>query len=74
MEGKAHRSYKSSVPGQMSRMEQDLSASPHIPGTCANGLSTGVTRRVIPKGDIPHICIVGAGISGIRLLQSWIGW
>lgn len=62
MEGRAHPSDKSSLIS--SRMKQDLSSSRHIPKTCMNSIKTNVTRRIIPEGTIPHVCIVGAGISG----------
>lgn len=66
MERRAHRPYKSSSPRQMSRMERDLSSSPHNPTKYMNGVNANMIRRVLPKGRIPHVCIVGAGVSGLR--------
>lgn len=59
MEGRAHRSINASL---TRRLKQDLSSSRHIPHI--NGINANMTRRIIPKGDIPHVCIVGAGVSG----------
>lgn len=68
MEGRAHRSYKSrGLAGHISRMEQDLSSSPHNPQTYLNmngTIKSNMIRRVLSKGLIPHVCIVGAGVSG----------
>lgn len=61
MEGRAHRSYNDR---RMSRLERDLSTSPLHPGVYMNGDSATMLRRMIPQGQIPHVCIVGAGISG----------
>jgi hypothetical protein len=51
-------------PENMSRMQRDLSSSTHqedSPGEKAGSL---MLRRTL--GRVPHICIVGAGISGLR--------
>lgn len=65
MEGRAHPSSKASLTRQVSRLKQDLSSSRHIPHM--NGIKANMTRRIIPKGCIPHVCIVGAGVSGNQL-------
>ncbi|MCJ1455108.1 hypothetical protein MMC28_005462 [Mycoblastus sanguinarius] len=31
-----------------------------------NGTANKMVRRALPKGQVPHICIVGAGIAGLR--------
>lgn len=67
MEGGAYNPYPSSVPGRLSRIQRDLSTSPHNPGAYLNGRSnTVMIRRILHEGRKPHICIVGAGISGLR--------
>jgi monoamine oxidase len=65
MEGGAYNPYPSSAPGQMSRMERDLSISPHNVGAYMNGGCTATMFRQIQNRK-PHVCIVGAGISGLR--------
>lgn len=62
MEGRAHPSDNASLSRQVSRLKQDLSSSRHIPHI--NGIKADMTRRIISKGCIPHVCIVGAGVSG----------
>lgn len=66
MEQRAYRPYKSSSPEQMSRIERDLSTSPHNFTTFLNGTNIDMVRRVLPEGRRPHICVVGAGVSGLR--------
>lgn len=65
MEGRAHPSDNSSLTRQVSRLKQDLSSSRHIPHII--GINANMMRRSIPKGYIPHVCIVGAGVSGNQL-------
>ena len=31
--------------------------------------ANSMIRRVLPNGRIPHVCIVGAGISGLRCAE-----
>lgn len=50
----------------MSRMERDLSTSPHNLITHVNGDDTAMLQRVLTKGRNPHVCVIGAGISGLR--------
>lgn len=65
MEGRAHPSDNASLTRQVSRLKQDLSSSRHIPHI--NGIKANMTRRIIAQGCIPHVCIVGAGVSGTTL-------
>ncbi|KAF2140643.1 uncharacterized protein K452DRAFT_327467 [Aplosporella prunicola CBS 121167] len=59
-------------------MQQDLLGSPHrqhLNGANGNGAMNGAAlRRVLPRGRRPHVCVVGAGVSGLRcadvLLQA----
>lgn len=67
MEGGAYNPYPSSVPGRLSRIERDLSTSPHNPGAYLNARSNiKMIRRILHEGRKPRVCIVGAGISGLR--------
>ena len=66
MERRAYHPYKSTSPGKLTRMEKDLSSSPHNPMTQMNGLHLNRTGRSIAKGYVPHICVIGAGVSGLR--------
>lgn len=74
MEGRAHPSDNAGVDSMAwdcplrtarNRLEQDLSSSRHIPHL--NGINANMIRRIIPKGYNPHVCIVGAGVSGNQL-------
>lgn len=48
-----------------SRIEQDLSSSPHQDSYMENlDTETPMIRRAV--GKIPHVCIVGAGVAGLR--------
>ena len=65
-----HKTYSShdySYPEQMSRMEEDLSKSSHNPSV--NGRGGDMIQRILPKGRVPHICVVGAGMSGLRCAE-----
>lgn len=67
MEGRAYNPYPTSAPGRPSRIERDLSTSPHNPGAYLNGVrNITMIRRILHEGRKPHVCIVGAGISGLR--------
>ncbi|KAI9830149.1 MAG: hypothetical protein M1819_005826 [Sarea resinae] len=64
----------------MSRIERDLSNSPHHLRSKSNGNGNGngnghgdakingsaMLRRALPSGRKPHVCIVGAGMAGLR--------
>jgi hypothetical protein len=49
-----------------SRIEQDLSSSPHQDNYMEkmHDIETPMIRRAV--GRIPHVCIVGAGVAGLR--------
>jgi NADPH-dependent 2,4-dienoyl-CoA reductase/sulfur reductase-like enzyme len=56
---------RNSNPDILSRMQQDLSTSPHQDGFFeTNGTGTKMLRRA--AGKIPHVCVVGAGAAGLR--------
>jgi NADPH-dependent 2,4-dienoyl-CoA reductase/sulfur reductase-like enzyme len=51
----------------MTRMEQDLSISPHNEAYLeANGDGPMIRRAASAVGRIPHVCVVGAGVAGLR--------
>lgn len=55
---------RNSDPDIMTRMQQDLSGSPHQEDYLdANGDSPMICRAA---GRIPHVCVVGAGVAGLR--------
>lgn len=49
-----------------SRVQQDLSASPHQSSPIENECSMHfpVVRRA--AGKVPHVCVIGAGVAGLR--------
>ncbi|KAF1967871.1 FAD/NAD(P)-binding domain-containing protein [Bimuria novae-zelandiae CBS 107.79] len=54
-----------SDPDIMTRMQKDLSTSSHSEGSLeTNGHAMAGVRRVATK--IPHVCVVGAGVAGLR--------
>ncbi|KAF2729383.1 amine oxidase [Polyplosphaeria fusca] len=51
----------------MSRIDQDLSSSPHQETYLeANGDVPMIRRAASAAGRIPHVCVVGAGTAGLR--------
>jgi NADPH-dependent 2,4-dienoyl-CoA reductase/sulfur reductase-like enzyme len=50
----------------MSRVYNDLDRSPHKSSPSLHGKSVEMQRAIRPKGKIPNIAIIGAGISGLR--------
>jgi monoamine oxidase len=61
-------------PSHMSRIIEDLRQSPHHPSTPVNGAIPNMLGRFANHATVPHICIVGGGLAGLRcadvLLQS----
>ncbi|KAF2185683.1 amine oxidase [Zopfia rhizophila CBS 207.26] len=55
----------------MSRLQQDLSGSPHQEGNLESNdhLDPMITRAL---GRIPHVCVVGAGVAGLRCADTLI--
>lgn len=54
-----------SDPDIMTRMQKDLSISSHSEGSLdANEHQMAAVRRV--AGKVPHVCVVGAGVAGLR--------
>lgn len=49
----------------MTRMQKDLSSSPHQEDYLeTNGANSQMLRRAVER--VPHVCIVGAGVAGLR--------
>ena len=48
------------------RIDQDLSSSPHQETDLGefNGEESPMMRKI--AGKIPHVCVVGAGVAGLR--------
>ena len=66
MEGRAHsvRNYRSRI--QTFREDRDPLFISQNRTSTMNGTANKMVRRALPKGQVPHICIVGAGIAGLR--------
>lgn len=69
MEWKAHYAPDSSSTNRMSRLQDDLSSSPHNGSILRNSPNTTMLRRTPPGGQVPHICVVGAGMAGLRCAE-----
>ena len=76
MEGKAHRRRDYSPVGRMSRTERDLTS-------CSEGAdcspdSYTIIRKVMLHGRSgrirknPHVCVIGAGVAGLRCAEVLI--
>lgn len=67
MENQAHgSSYYHRKTRLASRMEQDLLSSHHNGTSALHPSEDGMLRRLLPVGRVPHICVVGAGMAGLR--------
>lgn len=54
-----------SDPDILTRMQKDLSTSSHSEGSLeTNGHDMAGVQRAV--GKVPHVCIVGAGVAGLR--------
>ncbi|KAF2278722.1 amine oxidase [Westerdykella ornata] len=53
-----------SDPGIITRMQRDLSSSPHQSDSPGAESDSSMLRRA--AGKSPHVCIVGAGVAGLR--------
>ena len=53
-----------SDPDTMTRIKQDLSSSPHQEGYLETNGNPQMLRRAVSR--IPHVCVIGAGVSGLR--------
>ena len=50
----------------MSRVYNDLNRRPHHSSASPDDKSVKMQKAIRPKGKIPNIAIIGAGISGLR--------
>ena len=66
MEWKAHYLRDFGPLEQMSRVKDDLSMSTHNGVPFHRLADAKMLRRAVPAGRIPHVCIVGAGVAGLR--------
>ena len=53
----------------MSRVQEDLSSSPHNGSILSNSPNATMPRRKPLGGRVPHICVVGAGMAGLRCAE-----
>ena len=67
MEGRANSTSYSS-PDAMSRVRLDLNGH-HLSQYSSDSHSETMLRRVVPKGLKPRVCVVGAGVAGMRCAQ-----
>jgi hypothetical protein len=67
-EHRTHDSNNRSIPERAtpSRIERDLSGSPHQDDYMENADSTDLPMIRRAVGRVPHVCIVGAGVAGMR--------
>lgn len=69
MEGRANSSRQRKMREEISRMQRDLSKS-FVNGNTAIGPSNDtMIRRMLPGGRLPHVCVVGAGMAGLRCAE-----
>ena len=54
----------------MSRIQQDLASSPHHGVSAMKSSGDEMIRRTLPRGRMPHICVVGAGVAGLRCADT----
>lgn len=73
MEGKAHRRRDYSPAGRLSRTERDLSScSMDFDLMADGGLPDNMIQRLAilrSPGKLRHVCVVGAGIAGLRCAE-----
>ena len=69
MEGRANCSHSYKSPDPMSRIQQDLNGHSSAQDPLSNSESPAMLRRLMPKGRRPRVCIVGAGVAGMRCAQ-----
>ena len=67
MEGRKTYSVRNSATGQMSRVQQDLATSSRYLRLKEHNGET--IQRIVPKERVPHICVVGAGISALKCAE-----
>lgn len=68
MEGRAN-SQSYSPPDEMSYVRLDLKSTYPNQELPSNGETSTMLRRALPKGRKPRVCVVGAGMAGMRCAQ-----
>ncbi|KAL8638063.1 MAG: hypothetical protein Q9228_004742 [Teloschistes exilis] len=68
MEGRAN-SQNYSPPDEMSHVRLDLKGTHPNQESPANCETSTMFRRALPKGRKPRVCVVGAGMAGMRCAQ-----
>ena len=66
MECRAHKSWQYKETDRCSRTQADLLSSPHNACGATNFSEDTMIGRVLPAGRVPHVCVVGAGMAGLR--------
>ena len=66
VECRAHKSWQYKEADRSSRMQADLLSSPHNASGATNFSEDTMIRRLLPAGRVPHVCVVGAGMAGLR--------
>ncbi|KAI4182766.1 MAG: hypothetical protein L6R41_005787 [Letrouitia leprolyta] len=69
MEGRANCSPSYKSPDPMSRIQQDLNEHHSKWDSLIRTKSPGMLRRIMPKGRKPRVCVIGAGVAGMRCAQ-----
>ncbi|KAL8934893.1 MAG: hypothetical protein Q9216_005684, partial [Gyalolechia sp. 2 TL-2023] len=69
MEGRANCSHSYKSPDPMSRINQDLNGHHSRESSSTDPESPTMLRRIVPKGRKPRICVIGAGVAGMRCAQ-----
>ena len=71
MEGRAKHSLKYRPPGPVSRAMQDYNHFMRLSKQEATGDIQSITmiRKILAKSSKPRICVVGAGVAGLRCAQ-----
>lgn len=69
MEGRANGSRQRKKERHMSRVKQDLWSVRPGAGGPRKSLEDTMIRRMLPGGRLPHVCVVGAGMAGLRCAE-----
>ena len=69
MEGRANGSRQRKKAKHMSRVKQDLWSARHCDGVAEKSPDHTMIRRMLPGGRLPHVCVVGAGMAGLRCAE-----
>ena len=70
MEGRAHKPWQySSGNDRPSPMQQDLLKCLNQMIPTVNATEDAMIRRILPAGCTPRVCVVGAGMAGLRCAE-----